>query len=112
MKGARKNKFLLVACYLAFGIAVLSIPSIFSPFIKKQGVFMPALSGGIVAVEFISVVGIWYMKRWGVRLYILSTAMAQAMKLYLDNWSMGGLIVPLLVIAAGLHSYRSMKEDL
>lgn len=73
---------------------------------------MPALSGGIVAVEFISAVGIWYMKRWGVRLYILSTAMGQALKLYLNTWGLGGLIVPLIVIAAGLYSYRNMKEDL
>jgi hypothetical protein len=50
---------------------VLSFPQVFSPQVKKLGLLMPALYGILVATNFIACVGIWYMKQWGVMLYLL-----------------------------------------
>jgi hypothetical protein len=50
---------------------VLSFPQVFSPQVKKLGLLMPALYGILVAANFIACVGIWYMKQWGVMLYLL-----------------------------------------
>lgn len=33
---------------------------------------MPALYGLLVAINFISCVGLWYFKKWGAELYIAS----------------------------------------
>ena len=52
-----------------------------SPFIKKKGDFFPAITGIIIAFEFISVVGVWYMKKWGFRVYLTTAILNQCVLL-------------------------------
>ncbi|MDI1355309.1 MAG: hypothetical protein PSX36_10340 [bacterium] len=59
-------------CVLGYLSVVITFPQVFSPAVKKLGVFMPALYGILVAANFMSCVGIWYFKQWGVRLYLIS----------------------------------------
>lgn len=65
----KRPQIISVLCYLGFLSVVFSFPQIFSPGIKKLGVLVPALYGTLVALHFISCVGIWFMKQWGVILY-------------------------------------------
>ena len=39
--------------------------------VKKMGDFIPMILGIIITLQFISVIGIWHMKQWGVQLFIL-----------------------------------------
>jgi hypothetical protein len=59
-------------CVLTYLSVVFTFPQVFSPSVKKMGVFIPALYGLLVASQFISTVGIWYFKQWGVQLYLLT----------------------------------------
>jgi hypothetical protein len=34
--------------------------------------FMPAVFGILVSAQFISCVGVWYYKQWGVQLYLIA----------------------------------------
>lgn len=61
-----------IICVIGYLSVVFTFPQVFSPSIKKLGVLMPAVYGVLVAAHFISCVGIWYFKRWGVQLYLLS----------------------------------------
>src|SRR5262245_9214623 len=61
-----------IICIVGYLSVVFTFPQVFSPSIKKLGVLMPAVYGILVAAHFISCVGIWYFKRWGVQLYLLS----------------------------------------
>jgi len=61
-----------VFCVLGYLSIVFSFPQVFSPQVKKLGMFIPALSGLLVAANFMAYVGIWYMKRWGAELFLIS----------------------------------------
>jgi hypothetical protein len=73
-----------------FILTLFSFLVIFSPSIKKLGVWFPALFGLLVAANFISYVGIWHMKKWGVFLLVIA-AFAQIALSLLTN-QMGILI--------------------
>ncbi len=51
---------------------MISFPQVFSPTIKKLGVFVPAIYGILAAANFIACVGIWHFKQWGVQTYLIS----------------------------------------
>ena len=107
-----RNRIITLVCVLGFAASVLSFPSIFSPFIKKKGAWFPALSGAMVALEFIAVVGAWYMKRWGVSLYLGSAMGHQIIWLWMDTWSPVKIILPKVFLMACLPFYKKMDRNL
>ena len=68
----KRPRVITIFCILSYLAVLIAFPQVFSPSVKKLGVFMPALYGILVAANFISCVGIWYYKQWGVQLYLLS----------------------------------------
>lgn len=63
---------LTIFCVISYLGMVISFPQVFSPAVKKLGVFMPAIYGMLVAMQFMATVGIWYFKQWGVQWYLFS----------------------------------------
>jgi hypothetical protein len=59
-------------CIFGFIYVILTFPQVFSPPVKRLGIFIPALYGVLVAAHFMACVGLWYYKQWGVRLYFLA----------------------------------------
>lgn len=72
MRNAKRPAILSVICMLGFAWVLFTFPGVFSPAVKKLGVFAPAVYGAIIAATFISFIGIWHMKRWGAELYVLA----------------------------------------
>jgi hypothetical protein len=68
----KRPKIITLICIIGYITTIFTFPQVFSPAIKKLGILMPALYGILVAGNFISCVGVWYYKRWGVQLYIVS----------------------------------------
>jgi hypothetical protein len=68
----KRPKILTLICIFGYISALLTFPQVFSPPVKKLGALIPALYGILVALHFISCVGIWYLKKWGVQLYIMA----------------------------------------
>jgi hypothetical protein len=68
----KRPLILSIICVIGFLWVVITFPGVFSPSVKKLGVFMPAVYGLIVAATFISFIGVWHLKRWGMELYALS----------------------------------------
>jgi hypothetical protein len=112
MNKQERPRLLTLICILGFAASVLSFPSIFSPFIKKKGAWFPALSGAMVALEFISVVGVWYMKRWGISLYLGSAMGHQIIWLWMDTWSPAKIFLPLSFLICSLPLYKKMDDNL
>lgn len=112
MKSVKRPVIVSVICVISFAATVLSFPSIFSPFVKKQGVFFPALSGLVIAFEFIAVVGVWYMKKWGVQIYVINAMLGQALQLSINNWSVFKLILPIIFIFTTAFFYKRMDDNL
>jgi membrane protease YdiL (CAAX protease family) len=66
----KRPKVLSLICILGFLWIVFTFPGMFSPATKKMGDWVPAIYGLLIALSFISFIGIWNLKRWGVELYI------------------------------------------
>lgn len=99
-------------CFMGFAVSVIGFPGIFSPFVKKKGDWFPALSGMITALEFIAVVGTWYMKKWGGYLYLISALSLQIVSLLIDNWTPSKAIVPVVFLTVYFFHYRKMDRNL
>lgn len=112
MRAIKRPTVLTVICIISFVAEVLGFPTIFSPFIKKQGDFFPAFTGLLIAFEFISIVGVWYMKKWGVRIYLITAMLNQSLMIYIDNWSAFKLILPLIFIVIAAFFYKKMDNNL
>src|ERR1035437_1416738 len=72
MKNAKRPTVLSIVCMIGFAWVLFTFTGVFSPSVKKLGVFMPAIYGLIIAATFISFIGVWHMKRWGTELYVIS----------------------------------------
>jgi hypothetical protein len=112
MRAIQRPTILTVICIISFVAAVLGFPTIFSPFIKKQGDFFPAFTGILISLEFISVVGVWYMKKWGVRIYFLTVLLNQSLLIYIDNWAVYKLFLPVIFILLTAYYYKKMDDNL
>lgn len=109
----RKRPLLLsIVCICGFAWIVFSFPGIFSPAIKKLGDFYPALFGFIVATSFISFIGVWHMKRWGVNLYITIFFLKQIVLVLTDDISLPGIIASVFFISAMIAYYKHMDLNL
>lgn len=68
----KRPRIISIICILGYLSVLFTFPQVFSPPIKKLGVFMPAIYGILVSAHFIACVGIWYFKQWGVQLYLMA----------------------------------------
>lgn len=88
----QKRPFILsFICVLGIAGVCITFPGVFSPKIKKIGTFIPAIYGLIVAFNFISYIGVWYMKRWGAQLFYISYFSRIAFLISIDKF--GGMHV-------------------
>ena len=111
-KEIKRPLLITLVCILGFIWSVVGFPSIFSPFVKKKGLWFPALSGLITALEFVAEVGVWYMKKWGVFLYLISALMAQIVALWIDNWSITHTIIQALFLLGSVFFVKRMDNNL
>ena len=109
----RKRPILLsVVCILGYIWIVFSFPAVFSPSVKKLGDWYPALFGLIVAGTFISYIGVWHMKKWGVQLFALAFFVKESVLIMIDDVSVIGIVFSLFFISSMLPFYRRMDSNL
>ena len=85
MDALRKRPVIItLVCIAGFSWILISIPGVFSPTVKKLGDIYPAVFGSLIASAFISLVGIWYMKKWGLHLYIFTFFIRQMILILLQ----------------------------
>ncbi|MDQ3048814.1 MAG: hypothetical protein M3R27_14785 [Bacteroidota bacterium] len=109
----RKRPLLLtIVCIMGFIWIVFSFPGVFSPSVKRLGDWYPALFGLIVAASFISFIGIWHMKRWGVSLYIVIFFLKQLLLISINDVSYLGIFFSAFFICSMLPFYRRMDVNL
>lgn len=111
----KRPRLISVLCVLGYISIVISFPQVFSPQVKKLGVFMPALSGLLVAANFMAYVGIWYMKRWGAELFLSSYFLKTILDLLLGQMGLmfySGQVFSLFFIVVLLRHYRRFDLNL
>lgn len=104
--------FINILCWLGFLWVVIAFPGVFSPEAKKVGAWYPAVLGLVTALTFISLVGVWHMKRWGVRLYIASFFIKETVLVMVDDISYVGMFISLIFIITFVYHYKRMDVNL
>jgi hypothetical protein len=108
----KRPRLISIICILGFIWIVFSFPSVFSPSIKKMGDWYPALFGLIVASSFISYIGVWHMKRWGVQLFIITFFIKEILLILVEDLSYVGIAFSLFFLISMLFFYRRMDLNL
>lgn len=108
----KRPKLLTFVCVLGFTWIVFSFPAVFSPSVKKLGDWYPALFGLIVAVSFISYIGVWHMKRWGVSLFIVAFFVKEMILILINDINYIGIVFSSLFIIIMVFFYKRMDVNL
>ena len=108
-----RPKIVTWICILGFLLVVVNLPEVFSPATRKMGDFYPALFALSIALRFIAYVGLWYMKRWGVELFLI-TFVARVIQaiLLVGSLNYTGVIYHLVVTVVLVKMYRKMDSNL
>ncbi|MCU0359252.1 MAG: hypothetical protein MUF75_00825 [Bacteroidia bacterium] len=104
-----------VLCVLGYISIVLAFPQVFSPQVKKLGLFMPVLSGVLVAANFMAYVGIWYMKRWGAELFLYSYFLKTILDILYEQTGLlfySGQLFSLVFSIVLLRYYQRLDQNL
>ncbi len=70
MAQLQRPKLITYTSVCAIVFILLAFPILFMPSTKRIGDFIPMILGIIITLQFISVIGVWHMKQWGVQLFI------------------------------------------
>lgn len=108
----KRPTLISIVCILGFIWIVFSFPGVFAPSLKKMGDWYPALFGILVATSFISYIGLWHMKRWGVRLFLISFFIKEALLVIINDVSIPGIVFSVIFIFCMLPYYRKMDLNL
>lgn len=108
----KRPKLLTFVCVLGFTWIVFSFPAVFSPSVKKLGDWYPAVFGLIVAVSFISYIGVWHMKRWGVSLFIIAFFIKEIILILINDINYIGIVFSSLFIIIMVFFYKRMDVNL
>src|SRR5579863_9308227 len=93
MVGIKVKRPVIVSIVSIIGwiMVMLSFVYAFSPTIKKIGEFYPALYSFVVCLQFISFVGIWYMKKWGLHFFVTSFFLKNILLVFMNSFQYGDI---------------------
>ncbi|HTB07731.1 MAG TPA: hypothetical protein VK806_12335 [Bacteroidia bacterium] len=110
----KRPKVVSILCIIGWIMVVFSFLNAFSPAVKKLGQFYPAIYSLVMCLQFIAFVGIWYMKRWGLELFILSFFGKAVLLLFMNDFSYGDLtfLLSAIFIIILVFFYKKMDMNL
>ena len=101
---------LLVVSYIV--LVLFSMGMLLSPETKRLGDFFPALFGLLVAARFIALTGVWYMKRWGVELFMITFGASLIKDIVFDSISVVSVTWQVGLIVTFAAYYKKMDKNL
>jgi len=110
----KRHIILSILCIIGWIMVVLNFLDAFSPSVKKLGQFYPALYSLVMCMQFIAFVGIWYMKRWGVELFIASYFAETILFVFMNtvSYTSPTFVLSVIFIIVLLVFYRKMDVNL
>lgn len=108
----KRPRLLTTVCILGFIWIVFSFPGVFSPSIKKLGDWYPALFGLLVACNFISFIGVWHMKRWGVHLFAIIFFIKELVLVFINDVNVFAILFSLFFLISMIIYYKKMDSNL
>ncbi len=101
-----------VICVIGFIGVALGIPAMLAVLAtgaaaQFPGWYLPYLAVTLI-IGLISLIGMWKMKKWGALLYAGMFVVNQCILLATGLWSVGALIIPLIVVVIALSQISKM----
>ena len=120
MVGYSTKRPVIISIFSVLGwiMVILNFLIAFSPSIKKIGELYPAGYSLIMCFQFIAFVGIWYMKRWGLELFIASFFAKDILSVLMGDFSNPGgmflfsFVLSVIIIVILLFFYKRMDVNL
>ena len=115
MAQVERPKIITIISIIAIILVLLAFPMLFIPSIKRMGDFVPMTLGIIITLQFVSVIGIWHMKRWGVQLFIIMFSVRLVTFMLLELYGFRfffNIFYSLVFIIFFLMHYRGMDKNL
>ena len=110
-----RPKDISIITVIAIVLVLLAFPMLFTPSIKRMGDFIPMILGIIITLQFVSLIGVWHMKQWGVQLFIIMFCVRVITFMFLDMYTFRfffNIFYSLLFIVFFLIHYRKMDTNL
>lgn len=108
----KRPRILHVLCIKNFIWTIIGFSGVLAPSVKHAGIFYPPLLGLVISLQFIALIGIWNLKRWGVHLFTYTTISNIMLQLLLDRFSSIDLLFAVLMISTSLFFYKKMDKNL
>lgn len=111
----QRPKIISITGIIAIVLILLAFPMLFMPSIKRMGDFIPMILGVIITLQFVSVIGVWHMKRWGVHLFIIMFFIRVITFMSLEMYTFRfyfNIVYSLFFIIIFLIHYRKMDTNL
>jgi len=111
----QRPKSISIITVTAIVLVLLAFPMLFTPSIKRMGDFVPMVLGIIITLQFVSLIGIWHMKQWGVQLFIIMFCVRVITFMFLDIYSFRfffNILYSVTFIIFFLIHYRKMDTNL
>jgi hypothetical protein len=112
VSGSKRSGIISTMCILGYVWALVGLAIIISPTIKKFGTWYPALFGIFISLKFISYVGVWHMKKWGVELLLLAYSFEICLAYVLEYSSPTNIAIGILSLITFLPYYTRMQQNL
>lgn len=110
-----RPKTISVITIIAIVLVLLAFPMLFMPSIKRMGDFIPMILGIIITLQFVSLIGIWHMKQWGVQLFIIIFCLRVITFMFLEMYTPRfyfNIFYSVIFIIFFLFHYRKMDANL
>ena len=111
----QRPKSISIITVTAIVLVLLAFPMLFTPSIKRMGDFVPMILGIIITLQFVSLIGIWHMKQWGVQLFIIMFCVRVITFMFLDLYTFRfffNILYSIIFIIFFLIHYRKMDTNL
>lgn len=115
MQLTKRPTIISVFCIIGYLWIIVSFPGIFAPSVKKMGDWFPAIYGLFTALTFISFIGVWHLKKWGVELFLITYILKVCTEIGAkapDNISFATIFFPLLFLPVFIVYYKKMNANL
>ena len=110
-----RPKIISILGVVGFVFSAGQIIAISAPSIRDVASWYPILFGSIICLRFISMIGVWHMKKWGAELFTYVSLTKIIIQLLVDDFGLSAKIdcgFSIVFIITFLFYYKKMARGL
>ncbi len=111
----KRPRIISILGVVGFIVSAGQIIAISAPSIRDVASWYPIVYGMIISLRFISIVGVWHMKKWGAELFTYVTIIKILAQTLLNDFGMvsrGDAIISIVFSIVLMSFYKRMDRGL